>query len=381
MKRIAIGAVTALVVVALVLGGITAMAAKPQDAGNKDMDVIAMSNGFPSGPHFNLNIHGKKWETCQAVDDGDGWGSSIFIPEYGDATIQYVTNKKSSVGNLTVLDPCGGFNGENDAAKVQLPYEREGFYVFARILGTPGNKGQNKDGDPNSIILYPNVVVEACNWNETTSESDFGNQTSCEDVVWPLGVIVGNNLYVPNPANGTFERFDPIPSGKSGKGKGRSKGTDITRLFTYTGWVVDSSLDIGSWNATAGSCEAVPDGLITECDVPGTGDVPGNAWEIINATVGYEVEEYDGQHTHIYNCGAITWGSDDGVIDIEEWLAFQEDLWLNEEPGAVPVNYYCEEWILNIADLVVTEQQVGNDGAKLLQIRFYPVATTEYILQ
>ena len=33
-------------------------AAKPQNSGSCK-DVIAMSNGFPSGLHFNLNFHGK----------------------------------------------------------------------------------------------------------------------------------------------------------------------------------------------------------------------------------------------------------------------------------------------------------------------------------
>ena len=32
-----------------------AQAAKPQNSGS-DKDVIAMSNGFPSGLHFNLNV-------------------------------------------------------------------------------------------------------------------------------------------------------------------------------------------------------------------------------------------------------------------------------------------------------------------------------------
>jgi hypothetical protein len=41
--------------------------------------------------------------------------------------------------------------------------------------------------------------------------------------------------------------------------------------------------------------------------------------------------------------------------------------------------YYEDEWILNIADLVITEQGLVNDGTKLLQVRFYPVATTEFI--
>ena len=58
MKRFGILAITVVGVVALVVGVSAAMAAKPQDAGNKGMDVIAKSNGFPSGPHFNMNIHG-----------------------------------------------------------------------------------------------------------------------------------------------------------------------------------------------------------------------------------------------------------------------------------------------------------------------------------
>ena len=40
--------------------------------------------------------------------------------------------------------------------------------------------------------------------------------------------------------------------------------------------------------------------------------------------------------------------------------------------------YYENEWILNIADLVVTDQNISNDGVKLLKLRFYPVATTLY---
>jgi hypothetical protein len=43
--------------------------------------------------------------------------------------------------------------------------------------------------------------------------------------------------------------------------------------------------------------------------------------------------------------------------------------------------YFAPEdnmWILNIADLVITEQGLVNDGTKLLQVRFYPVETTEF---
>ena len=342
MKRIATVAVSVMMVAALVLGVSTAMAAKPsQTGGGKPPEVIENSNGFPSGAHFNLNIHGKDWETCQATCDG---GGSLFIPEYGDATIQYVTNKKSKVGNLTVLDCCAGFDGPNDVAKVQLPYEPEGYYVFGRIHGKPGH---GASGNASSIILYPNVVVQACYDDPANPDPWFGNWTSCDDALLALGLIVGPNLYVAEPE--AYVRFDPGAT----KGKGKSKATDITRLFTYTGWVVDERLDTHSGTDPA-SCALDPDGAITICDVP--------------------VADYDGDGTSDPDRDYNNDGAEDN-LDIEAWLSDQAAL---DPPMAW---YFAPEdnmWILNIADLVVTEQGLVNDGTKLLQIRFYPVATTEF---
>ncbi|UCG12245.1 MAG: hypothetical protein JSU72_17365, partial [Deltaproteobacteria bacterium] len=77
MKRIAIGTVSALLVATLVFGISTAMAGKLQD-------VIEKSNGFPSGPHFNLNIHGKKFDyNCDTTPGG----GSVFMCEYGESKI------------------------------------------------------------------------------------------------------------------------------------------------------------------------------------------------------------------------------------------------------------------------------------------------------
>lgn len=320
MKRILITAVSLVAVVSLVFGASVAMAAKPQSSGS-GKDVIAMSNGFPSGSHFNLNIHGKK---TSFIGDSTPGGNSVFILEYGASTIQYVTNKKASVTELYVLDPLAEYF-DGDPAKIQLPYEPEGYYVFARILGKPSN-GQLEP--VSSIILYSNDVVAACN-DTDPANPDFPGYTECpDDPLLALGLIVGNNLYTADPATETYVRFDP----EATKGKGKSKATDITRLFTYTGWVVDSRLD------TNGP-EGVPDGVIDEYDVP---------------------SDYTGD-------GFIT------ADDIEPWLQAMAAL---EPPMAW---YYEDEWILNIADLVITEQGLVNDGTKLLQIRFYPVATTEFI--
>ena len=41
--------------------------------------------------------------------------------------------------------------------------------------------------------------------------------------------------------------------------------------------------------------------------------------------------------------------------------------------------FYNQEWIFNIADLVVQDQDINNNGSKLLKLRFYPVRTTEYM--
>jgi hypothetical protein len=318
VKRIIVVSIAIVIVAALALGSATALAAKPQS-------VIEKSNGFPSGEHFNLNIHGKK---ADFICDPTPGGGSVFVDEVGPATIQYVSNKKSSVGNLTVLDPCAVDGG---TAKVQLPYEPDGYYAFGRILGKPNN---GAGGTASSIILYPNVAVQACNDDPANPDPDFGNYTNCDDALLALGMIT-NQLFLAEEE--TYVRFDPAPT----KGKGKSKATDITRLFTYVGWVIDERLDTASWNSSTSSCEAVPDGSITFCDVP---------------------HDYTG----------------DSIIndeDIEPWLEEQANL-------PTPMAWFFElndgMWIFNIADLVVTEQGLVNDGTKLLQIRFYPVDTTEF---
>lgn len=309
------------------------MAAKPQESGS-GKDVIAISNGFPSGEHHNLNIHGKK---ADYVGDPTPGGHSVFILEYGDSTIEYVTNRKASLTDLYVLDPLAEAF-DDDPARVQLPYEADGYYVFGRILGKPNN---GKTETESSIILYPNQVVGA--YNDIYEDPDFGTYTGDEEALLNLGLIVGPNLYVTE--NETYVRFDP----ETTKGKGKSKATNITDLFTYTGWVVDSVLD------TNGP-EGVPDGVIDIYDVP----------------IGYVVPfgDYDGNAGTPDNQDF----NNDGVFNDDDVV----ESWLTDNLGT-GAWYYDQEWILNIADLVITEQGLVNDGTKLLQIRFYPVDTTDFI--
>ena len=145
--------------------------------------------------------------------------------------------------------------------------------------------------------------------------------TECpNDDLLALGLIVGSNVYEATDMG--FVRFED----QSAKGRGKSIGKDITDLFKWTGWVFDASLDISG------------DGIIDANDVPSTYDLDSN-----------------------------------GTIDDAEY-----ENWLDDQNAAGLATYYENEWILNIADLVVTDQNISNDGVKLLKLRFYPVATTLY---
>ena len=332
MKRISVLAVIAVLIVSLAVGFSTAMAAKPD--GRTDptkQDVIERSNGFPSGPHYNLNIHFKDWEVCPPdLEDG---GHSIFFPMNETATIQYVSNKKSSVTDLIALDACG----IDGLAKVQLPAvpnnvpeAERGYFVFARILGKPNNGQDCKNGVcPSTVILDPAVVFQACNDNPTEPIEGFGDFTDVGDCDLALGLILDGAVYRATPE--TYERFVPGTTQKRGK----SKATDITSLFTWTGWVYDTSLDIYPPGDPPG------DGVINTFDVPIT-------------------PQWDTELPY-------------GVITQDEF-----EVWREAQVAAGLAWYFEDRWILDIADLVFANQDVYSDGGKLLQVRFYPMWTTEY---
>lgn len=150
-------------VIALV--AILTVSASPVLAGGKTPEVIANSNGFPSGMHFNLNIHGQDLsvETCTH----EAGGNSVFIHQYGDSVIEYQADKRAGT-ELVVLDPCVCNNGGDDKVTIQLPKavmvteegeteatrkSVDGYYVYARILGKPQN-GKNDPEEERSNILF-----------------------------------------------------------------------------------------------------------------------------------------------------------------------------------------------------------------------------------
>jgi hypothetical protein len=319
-----------LFITTVALMAVLVASASPALAAGKPPDVIAKSNGFPSGMHFNLNIHGADLSLDNPCTHEAG-GNSVFIDLYGTSTVQYQSNKRSSVTELVVTDPCAGGDGK---VAVQLPTKVTvvdettlisqdvpvtGYYVYGRILGKPQNGNNDPQGRSN-IIFSPNVVTDVYNLDE-------------EMVV--LGLITWNATYYAGEE--AFYRFeDPVSTAK-----GKSPAREMTHLFEFSGWVVDASLDTNS-----PLDDGISDNVISIWDVP-----LGN-YDILT--------DRDGTLTpdnRDFNNDGI---EDD--YDIDAWLATQGTL----------ATEYTNEWIFNIADVVTTEEQVTNDGTKLFQVRFYP---------
>lgn len=324
-KKIIISIILSTIII-LAAGVMPVQAAKP-------VDVQYQSNGFPSGQHFNLNLHGKDPQ----VYTGNPTGNSVIIDINGESTIEYLSNKKNLKDTeLIVLDALSeNFKPDYDPAQVYLPYNivdesdnqtkpAGGYYVYGRILGKPNNGSEG----PSNILLTQNFIVEAANSaNSSTDDWPFGFDPD-EDLLG-LGLITTTgNLYVPG-TDGSFERFDPPTDDPDEKGKGnktgKSKAVEITELFLWTGYVSDNlSLDLNG------------NGYL---DI---GDVPSDQ---------------------------------DGDLDIDET---DFTLWLNSLVAIGEAVYHENIWIFDIADMVISGQTVVNDGTKNFQIRFYPVATTEF---
>jgi hypothetical protein len=109
--------------------------------------LAGTGNGAPSGPHFNLNIHG--------VTNGQGFNGSnqndIFVPLYGKCSIDLA---QSPTYDFQVLQPdCVN----NTSATFQLPAPcsissttglcsgtTTVYSVWARALGTPGGSSSTQ---------------------------------------------------------------------------------------------------------------------------------------------------------------------------------------------------------------------------------------------
>jgi len=167
-------------------------------------------NGFPSGPHYNLNIIGKKngFSGCSLeidpVTNQPIYGNVVFIPEYGEGDIWLqsgkVGGKASAITTLQVLDPCvSAFDGTK--ALVQIPPNGEGYWVYARALAKPTN-------DP-YMTITPSLYM---------AEDQNGTPLLF------LGTLTSSGFV--SAAGDTFARS-----------KGKSKAVPISGMFNWTGYV------------------------------------------------------------------------------------------------------------------------------------------------
>lgn len=327
MKKIILHFIIFFVITILAYG--LAFAVKPGESVNP--------NGFPSGTHYNLNIHGKNdgfncpeqkyymrvtyngsgehnvgdlVEECDVSDSCEAtdipiYGNSIFVPENGQGIEIYMQSgkvggkgkKASSLPQteLWAVDPCA----DGDGAVIQLPPGEYG--VYARALAKPTD---NPD-----ISVTPDLIAAV--------EDEFGN-----DLVF-LGLLTDNGFVTPT------QQFT--------RSKGKSKAITITGLFEWTGDVCyfDDLGDASAFDYTKTLCcdDYEQDGIWDICCNDSNGDFS------------YTIDECIGDTSNFTGaCSELT----------------------------TYCNSYTEEWVFNIGDFVNYLWKADNNGVKLLQVRFYP---------
>lgn len=218
------------VALGLLLATGAGQAAKPTDPSG-----LPYGNGFPSGAHWNLNLIAKKPHfACPAGEfDSAGdpvYGNVVFFPreqDGADITILMESGKKGPRGApdtvaLEVTDWCTeSFPNDGDAqgspAVLRLPAHADGYAVYARITGKPGDDGE------------PTVTFRQGGFEYVQDES--GN-----DLIL-LGTIADGNV--------TAFREDEVTLYRTGGGKkGVRKATDITGLFQWSGLVCSATDDV-----------------------------------------------------------------------------------------------------------------------------------------
>ncbi|OGW32107.1 MAG: hypothetical protein A2X59_02870 [Nitrospirae bacterium GWC2_42_7] len=199
----------------------------------KPEDGVKNSNGFLTGAHYNLNIHGKKdGYNCDAESSG---GNSVFVPENGEGIqILMQSGNKSLATTMEVVDKCAEAFDLTPIV-INLPYNKNGFYVFARPLGKPTKNP--------SMGITPDVI------SVTEGGSDL----------FYLGFV--NSKGFKNPYAELI------------RSKGKSKAVDITGLFQWSGSVCylssDSCTPIEECTITSLCCtDADLDGVYEGCTTP-----------------------------------------------------------------------------------------------------------------
>ena len=359
-------------------------AGKPSDG-----QGVFIGNGFPSGPHHNLNIIAKKAGfvcpaqqflcpdgetvvedcascpeaaldalTCQPV-----YGGVIFVPqEPGNDPINILmeSGAKGPKGNpgatsLEVTDWCTD-TIDGSGASFRLPANDQGYAVYARITGDPKQ-------NPRFEFTNPSLKY-------VTDESG--------QPLILLGFVSNNTVYG-SEGQALSSRYD-----SSRKGKKVQNATDISEFFKYSGSVCYTDpLDIETY-CGGGVCttyqfccmDSDSDALYEYCTFMANVQAPTTTAE---GTVTY------GCPTTVTNWCCVDLGADlisedqctllaslatcpEGSSQVEGALNMLVEATCRE---------YQSEWVFNIADFVGFLFSINNtnagSGSSVLQVRFYPL--------
>jgi hypothetical protein len=265
-------------------------------------------NGFPSGSHYNLNIIGKE-DTftcpsylCDYVTDPGCVADVIYVPVYSADPFEILMEsgtKRTSITELKVTDWCTE-PFDNDGAVVQIPSAT--YKVYARALAKP--------------TYNPNIAIMGNSLSYVTDE--YGND------LYYLGSFTKDCVTTPDIPECTFTRT-----------KGKSRATDISALFEFTG-------DICYFDTT-GYCDPLDPSSCTATSLCCT-----------QVNIGTELEPI--------------WVNRDCLI---------KDPLLSCDPQ-IEVSAFCKAYADNptsvfaVGDFVGYLWSMDNNGVKLLQIRFYP---------
>jgi hypothetical protein len=266
-------------------------------------------NGFVSGPHYNLNIIGKKADfVCPAPIPGE-YGNVIHVPEVGSAIKINMESGKGTkfdptvVPELQVTDACAF--GPDYAATLRLPKSAKGYWVFARALAKPGTDASR------TVDISPGI---------TMVQDDTGNE------LWYLGSLESDGTVCQN-AEGE------VVSCSLTRSKGQSRAINVTKLFQWTG-------EVCYFSATDALSEPTQRQLC--CPVDSTD------------------ADQDGIFNEYYGC-ELAADQQAPSCTLPYVLV------------PVYCSTYTSEWVFNIADFVQYFWSLDNSGVKLVQVRFYPI--------
>lgn len=325
--------------VVCVLGLLLAHALVSEAKKPVDEQGVPFGNGFPSGEHYNLNLIGKKDNfTCPAPEfdpltGEQTFGKVVFIPrDQGNDPINILieSGKKGPKGapnasTLEVTDWCtesfsDSGSATGDPAILRLPKNDNGYAVYARITGKPGD-----DGEPTASIVPELFSVE----------DEAGNNLIL------LGLVDRNGTATFTSTGEVLYRT----STNGSKGKGVQKATNISALFEWTGEV----------------CYVHPDADIFCVDENG-----------VDQCATLDLCCVDAESDGIYErCDLL---SDVGIIDDSNLVCPATDAGGEAYVSvAAECRSYENQWVFNIADFVGVLWDLDTTGSYVIQVRFYPL--------